>query len=118
MLPALRGRRDTADLGPKLESPGPGGSVVGGGNVLAVEREEVVDLVVRREEPLGLAGGFEPLHLPFASTGRLVRILGSVVQTFPGFPIWIRPTRPKALETLAKLRLPPFTLRVRHDSAT
>jgi hypothetical protein len=40
MLPALRGRRDTADLGPKLESPGPGGSVVGGGNVLAVERKK------------------------------------------------------------------------------
>src|SRR5688572_26402903 len=35
MSPALRGRGDTADLGPKLESPGPCGSVVGGGDVLA-----------------------------------------------------------------------------------
>jgi hypothetical protein len=47
MLPALGGRCDTADLGPKLEGPGPGGSVVGGGDVLAVEKEEVVDLVMR-----------------------------------------------------------------------
>ena len=64
MLPALRGRCDTADLGPKLESPGPCGSVFGGGDVLAAERKEVVDLVMRREEPLCLAGRFEPLHLP------------------------------------------------------
>jgi hypothetical protein len=31
---------------------------------------------------LCLTGGFEPLHLPFASSGRLVRILGSVVEAF------------------------------------
>ena len=72
MLPALRGRRDTGDLGPKLESPGPCGSELGGGDVVAAERKEVVDLVMRREEPLCLAGGFEPLHLPFASPGRLM----------------------------------------------
>ena len=36
----------------------------------------------------------------------------------PGFPIWIRPTRPKAAETLAKPRIPAFTRRVRQDSAT
>jgi hypothetical protein len=34
--------------------------------VLAAEREEVVDLIMCREEPLGLAGGFEPLHLAFS----------------------------------------------------
>src|SRR3954465_9994557 len=43
MLPALRGRRGTRDRGPKLESPGPCGSVVDGGKVLAAERKEVVD---------------------------------------------------------------------------
>jgi catechol 2,3-dioxygenase-like lactoylglutathione lyase family enzyme len=36
----------------------------------------------------------------------------------PGFPIWIRPTRPKAAETLARPRIPAFTRRVRQDSAT
>jgi hypothetical protein len=35
---------------------------------------------MRREEPLGLAGGFEPLHLSLASSGRLVRVLRSVVE--------------------------------------
>jgi glucose/arabinose dehydrogenase len=39
-------------------------------------------------------------------------------EIYPGFPIWIRPTRPKALETLAKRRIPTFTLRVHRDSAT
>ena len=72
MLPALRGRRDTGDLGPKLESPGPCGSKLGGDDVLAAERKEVVVLVMRREEPLCLAGEFEPLHLPLATSGRLM----------------------------------------------
>jgi hypothetical protein len=47
MRPILRGSRDTADLGPDRKGLPPGSSVVGGGNVLAVEREEVVDLVMR-----------------------------------------------------------------------
>ena len=72
MRPILRGSRDTGDIGPKLESPGPCGSELGGGDVLAAERKEVVDLVMRREEPLCLAGGFEPLHLPLAASGRLM----------------------------------------------
>jgi lipopolysaccharide transport system permease protein len=37
---------------------------------------------------------------------------------WPGFPIWIWPTRPKAAETLAKPQIPSFTRRVRQDSAT
>jgi Ornithine cyclodeaminase/mu-crystallin family len=36
----------------------------------------------------------------------------------PGFPIWIRLTRSKAAETLAKPRIPAFTRRVRQNSAT
>ena len=51
MLSILRGSRDTGDLRPKLEGPGPCGSVVGGGDVLAAERKEVVDLIMGREEP-------------------------------------------------------------------
>src|SRR3954454_22016747 len=42
--------------------------------------EQVVDLIVGREEALGLAGRLEALHLPLASSGRLVRILCSVIQ--------------------------------------
>ena len=72
MRSILRGSRDNGDLGPKLEGPGACGSELGGGDVLAAERNEVVDLVMRREEPLCLAGGFEPLHLPLAASGRLM----------------------------------------------
>src|SRR3954467_5790082 len=96
MLPALRGRRGTRDRGPKLESPGPCGSVVDGGKVLAAERKEVVDLIMGREEPLRLTGGFEPLHLPFAPPGRLVGILGWVVEALvpavldPGHQLFLR----------------------------
>src|SRR3954447_15517650 len=43
------------DLGPDREGLRPDGSVLGGGEVIAVEMEEVVDLIV---------GGEEPLHLP------------------------------------------------------
>jgi hypothetical protein len=35
---------------------------------------------MRREKSLRLAGRFEPLHLPLASSRRLVRILRSVVE--------------------------------------
>src|SRR3954466_10496293 len=69
------------DLGPGLKGLGPGGSVLGGGAVIAAEVEEIVDPVMGGEEALGLARRLEPLHLPLASSGRLVRILGSVIQT-------------------------------------
>ena len=36
----------------------------------------------------------------------------------PGFSRWIGPAGPKAVETLAKLPIPSFTRRVRHDPAT
>src|SRR5829696_9083268 len=51
-----------------------------GGDVVAAEVEEVADLVVGREEPLRLAGRLEPLHLPFSSSRRLVRVLRPVVE--------------------------------------
>ena len=56
MLPALRGSGDTADLGPDLEGSSSGSSIVGSREVIAAEREEVVDLVMSREEPLRLTG--------------------------------------------------------------
>ncbi len=65
---------------PDFEGPCPGSSVFGGGDVVSTQMEEVVDLVMGREEALGLAGRLEPLHPPLASSGRLTRGLGSVVQ--------------------------------------
>src|SRR4051812_47810511 len=93
MLARVEKRRCSSALWPYAAASAPatsaqieglraGGSVRGGGDVLAAERKEVVDLIMGREEPLCLAGGLEPLHLPFASPCRLVRILRPVVQTF------------------------------------
>src|SRR3954470_9669676 len=70
------------DRGPGLKGLGSGGSILGGGAVIAAEVEEIVDLIVSGEEALGLARRREPLHPPLASSGRLVRILRPVVQTF------------------------------------
>ena len=95
-MAALCGSRDTGDLRPKLEGPGACGSVFGGGDVLTAERKEVVDLFMGREEPLHLTGRFEPLHLPFSPPGRLVRILGPVVEALvpvvldPGHQLFLR----------------------------
>jgi hypothetical protein len=50
------GSLGTSDLGPDRERLRPDGSVLGGREVIAVEMEEVVDLVMSREEPLRLAG--------------------------------------------------------------
>src|SRR3954469_20313272 len=55
------------DLGPGLEGLGSGGSILGGGAVIAAEVEQVVDLIVSGEEALSLAGGVEALHLPLSS---------------------------------------------------
>jgi hypothetical protein len=56
-------------------------SVLGGSDVVTVEIKQVVDLIVSCEEPQGLAGRFELLHLLLSSARRLVRILRSVVQS-------------------------------------
>jgi hypothetical protein len=54
--------------------------------VVAAERKEIVDLIVGGEETLCLLRRLEALHLSFASSGRLVRILGSVIQV-PVLPV-------------------------------
>jgi site-specific DNA recombinase len=56
VLPVLRRSLGTSDLGPDREGLRADGSVLAGGEVIAVEVEEVVDLVVGREKPLYLAG--------------------------------------------------------------
>src|SRR5688500_4764534 len=45
---------DLGDVGPRLERTRPCGSMLAGGDVVAAKMEEVVDLVVGREESLNL----------------------------------------------------------------
>ncbi len=52
----LRRSGDAGDLGPNLKGLGPGGSILGGGHLMAAEVEEVVDPVVGGKETLRLAG--------------------------------------------------------------
>ena len=44
------------DRGPGLEGLGSGGAILAGGEVIAAEVEQVIDLIVSGEEALGLAG--------------------------------------------------------------
>jgi hypothetical protein len=46
MPPALRGSCDTRDFSPDLQGLPPGSAVFGGGDVIAAERKEVVDLIM------------------------------------------------------------------------
>ena len=55
--------------------------MLGGSDVIAAEVEEVIDLIVGREQALRLTGRFELLHLALSSACWLVRILCSVVQS-------------------------------------
>ena len=57
--------------------------MIGCGQEVAAELEEVVDLAMAGEEPLGMPRRLEPLHLPFASSGRLVRNLRPIVEVTP-----------------------------------
>ena len=50
--------------------------------MVAVEMDEVVDLIVGGEETLSLPGRLEALHLPFSSACRLMGVLRPVVQSF------------------------------------
>jgi hypothetical protein len=61
-----------ADFRPDVEALGPGSSVLGSSDVITAEVEQVVDLIVGREEALRVAGRFELLHLPLSSACRLV----------------------------------------------
>ena len=47
---------------------------------MAAEQEEVVDPVMGGEEALCLARRLEPLHLPFSSSRRLMRVLRPVIE--------------------------------------
>lgn len=71
---------DASDIAPGLKGTVTGGSVVDGGQAMAAKLEEVVELAVAGEEPLGMPRRLEPLHLPFSPPCRLVRDLGAVVE--------------------------------------
>ena len=55
-LSALCQSGHAGDLDPGLKGLGPGSSVLIGGDVIAAEEEEIVDLIVGGEETLCLAG--------------------------------------------------------------
>src|SRR5689334_2860084 len=76
----LCGCLNAADIVPRLEGAGPLGTVLGCRHQVAGHEEEVVDLVVGGREALSVPGRLEPLHLPFSSSGRLVRVLCPVVE--------------------------------------
>ena len=71
---------NAGDIMPGLEGTVTGGAMVDGGQAVAAELEEVVNLAVTEEEPLGMPRRLEPLHLSFSSSRRLVRDLGLVVE--------------------------------------
>ena len=53
---------------------------LGGGVLVGAAGENVGDLVMGGKEALNLPRRLEPLHDPLASSGRLMRILGPVVE--------------------------------------
>src|SRR5215207_8574281 len=53
-----------------------------GGVGVSGATEEVSNLIVNGEKALRLPGGFEPLHDPLAPSGRLMAVLGPIVQAF------------------------------------
>lgn len=55
--------------------------VLGGSHAIAAEMKQVIDLIVAREELLGLAGRFELLHVLLSSARRLLQILRSVFKS-------------------------------------
>jgi len=70
---------DAGDITLPLKCTITGSSVVAGGQEVATELEEAVDLAVAEEEPLGMPHRFEALLLLFSPSCRLVRELRLVV---------------------------------------
>src|SRR3712207_1235717 len=71
---------DANDITPGLEGAITRGAMVDGGQAMAAELEEVVDLAVAGGKSLGVARRLESLHLSFSSSCRLVRDFSLVVQ--------------------------------------
>lgn len=58
----------------------------GGGDAVTTQLEMVVDGAVGGKNPLGVSSGLEPLHVPFAPSGWLMRQFAGVVQ-IPTLPV-------------------------------
>src|SRR5215472_11965935 len=67
-----RALRSAADFRQNAEALGLGALCSAASNVIAAEVEQVVDLIVGREEALRLGGRFELFHLPLSTACRLV----------------------------------------------
>jgi hypothetical protein len=67
-------------LPPDLKGLGQGALVIDGRHQMPTRTEMAIDHAVRREEPLGLPGQLEPLHLPLPSPRSLARVLCAVIQ--------------------------------------
>ena len=70
---------NAGDIMPGLEGTVTGSAMVDGGQAMAAELEEVVNLAVTGEELLGMPRRLEPLHLSFSPSCRLVRDFSLVV---------------------------------------
>jgi len=73
---------DTRHLAPYREGSITKQPVVQGAHQMPSEAKEVVKRTVPREKPLSVTRRFEPPHLPFLLTRRLVRHFGSIVRSF------------------------------------
>ena len=65
---------------PALESLGHLLTILGGRAEVTPRAKVLRDGTIGREKTLGMVWGLEPAHTPLALAGRLMRILGAVVQ--------------------------------------
>ena len=77
---------DARLLSPDPEHLGASTAVASGGHQMPPRPEMTVDHAVRGEESLRLPWRLEPLHLPFPSSRRPVRILSAIIQP-PAHPV-------------------------------
>jgi hypothetical protein len=78
------------DLSPSLESSPQFLLVSGRGKPMSTRTEVLGDGTIGREETLGLARRFEPLHAPFPLAGGLMRLLCPIIEraVLPVFHPW------------------------------
>ncbi len=75
-------RDPRGDLIPHLESVGYFGAVVGGGHPVTGRSEVWGDATERGQKPLRCTDGPEPFLCPFELPGRLMGVLGPIIQIF------------------------------------
>src|SRR5262245_47461943 len=76
----LCGQRWRRDLSPDLEALLQFLPVCERSKPMPTRTEMLGDGTIRREEPLGVARGLEPLHVPLPLAGALMRILRPIVE--------------------------------------